>query len=341
MKPKIAVIGAVSYYGNQLLSALSEFFPKENIHVLNTNKKLDKTTISYGEKEVLNINILDQFDFKNINIVINLDLLLNHSQILHKLNPECILIDTTEKFRFNPQIPLIVSYVNFSSLKFSKLPKIISVASPLSALISLALKPLHDNFTVKRFTVSTYQSVSSSGKEGMDELFNQTRSLYINQPMVYEHFSKQIAFNVIPYIGTFLEGGETSEEWNLICEIKKIIDPKIKGTVTCVMVPVFVGYAASLTIEFKKEIEINTVRKILKQSPLVSLMDYRTDEGYVTPAEINGEDRIFISRIRSDITVENGLSLWLAGDNLKCGFAFNIVHLIHYLVKYFNQLEKK
>jgi aspartate-semialdehyde dehydrogenase len=196
----------------------------------------------------------------------------------------------------------------------------------------VALKPLHDDAKIRRVVVSTYQSVSGAGKEAMDELFTQTRGIYVNDPMTREQFSKQIAFNVIPQIDVFMDDGSTKEEWKMMVETKKILDPSIKVTATCVRVPVFIGHAEAINIEFEGPMTADRARQLLRRAPGVSVVDHRTDEGYVTPAECAGEDAVFVSRIREDQTIENGLTMWVVADNIRKGAALNAVQIAERLI---------
>ena len=235
--------------------------------------------------------------------------------------------DDTSQFRMDPDVPLVVPEVNGDAIAGYTRRNIIANPNCSTIQMVVALKPLHDLAGIKRVVVATYQSVSGAGKDAMDELFNQTRSIYVNDPIKKELFTKQIAFNVIPHIDVFMDDGATKEEWKMVVETKKILDPAILIHATCVRVPVFIGHAEALTVEFESPVEVEEARSALKAQPGVSVIDHRVDEGYVTPAECAGEDPVFVSRIRSDPTVENGLSMWVVADNLRKGAALNAVQI--------------
>ncbi|HLY58617.1 MAG TPA: aspartate-semialdehyde dehydrogenase, partial [Stellaceae bacterium] len=243
-----------------------------------------------------------------------------------------IVIDNSSAWRMDPQVPLVVPEVNPDALK--SIPKGI-VANPNCSTIQMvvALKPLHDIARIRRVVVATYQSVSGAGKDAMDELFNQTRAVYVNDPIRAEQFTKPIAFNVIPHIDKFLEDGSTKEEWKMAVETRKILDPDIAVSATCVRVPVFIGHAEAVNVEFASPISVDQARAALKRAPGVSVVDHRADEGYVTPKEAAGEDPVYVSRIRKDPTVEHGLNLWVVADNLRKGAALNAVQIAELLVR--------
>jgi len=239
----------------------------------------------------------------------------------------CVVIDNSSLYRMDPDVPLIVPEVNPDAISGYTKRNIIANPNCSTAQMMVALKPLHDAATIKRVVVSTYQSVSGAGKGGMDELFEQSRAIFVGDPKENHVFTKQIAFNVIPHIDVFLDDGSTKEEWKMVVETKKILDPKIKVTATCVRVPVFVGHSESINIEFEKELSAKDAQKILRDAPGIMLVDKREDEGYVTPVECVGDDATYISRIREDGTVENGLNLWVVSDNLRKGAALNTVQI--------------
>jgi aspartate-semialdehyde dehydrogenase len=232
----------------------------------------------------------------------------------------------------DPDVPLVVPEVNAHAIAGYEKKNIIANPNCSTIQMVVALKPLHDIAKITRVVVATYQSVSGAGKEAMDELFTQTRGIYVNDPMVREQFTKQIAFNVIPHIDVFMDDGMTKEEWKMMVETKKILDPGIKVTATCVRVPVFIGHAEAVNVEFERPISADQARKVLRDAPGVSVVDHRADEGFVTPAECVGEDAVFVSRIREDQTVENGLNLWVVSDNVRKGAALNAVQIAERLV---------
>jgi aspartate-semialdehyde dehydrogenase len=243
----------------------------------------------------------------------------------------CIVIDNTSQFRMDPDVPLIVPEVNPEAAAGYTKRNIIANPNCSTIQMLVALKPLHDAFGIERVVVSTYQSVSGAGKDGMDELFNQTRAVYVNDPLEPKQFTKQIAFNVIPHIDVFMDDGSTKEEWKMMVETKKILDPKIKVTATCVRVPVFIGHAEAINIQFSKEVSAKEARDILREAPGVSVIDHRANEGYVTPEESAGEDAVYVSRIREDATIDNGLNIWVVSDNLRKGAALNTVQIAELL----------
>ncbi|MDA8249851.1 MAG: aspartate-semialdehyde dehydrogenase, partial [Rhodospirillales bacterium] len=243
----------------------------------------------------------------------------------------CVVIDNTSHFRMDPDVPLVVPEVNPQAL--SRIRRGI-IANPNCSTIQMvvALKPLHDRFTVRRVVVATYQSVSGAGKEGMDELWAQSRATFVNDPVKPEQFTKQIAFNVIPHIDRFMDDGSTKEEWKMVVETKKILDPDIRVIATCVRVPVFIGHAEAVHVEFDRPVGVAEARAALRAAPGITVLDEREDGGYVTPLEAQGEDATFVSRIRQDPTVEHGLAFWCVADNLRKGAALNAVQIAETLV---------
>ncbi len=334
MSVKIAVIGATGNVGREIVQILAERgFSKKNVFVLASENSVG-AQISYGENEDISVDSLSSFDFSKVNIVLASAGSKVISQYADKITKSgAILIDNSSHFRVDSDIPLIVPEVNPGALSLYKKKKIIANPNCVVAMLVLALKPLHDAAKIKRVVISTYQSVSGAGRAAMDELFNQTRGIYMNQEMTKEQFTKQIAFNVIPHIDQFMDDGGTKEEWKIMVEIKKIVDPKIKVSVTSVRVPVFVGHAMSANIEFENEISAEQARKLLKSAPGVSVVDRKSDDGYVTPQECVGEDLVYVSRIREDSTVDNGLNLWVVSDNLRKGAALNAVQIAELLIK--------
>lgn len=330
----VAVVGATGNVGREMLNILDERnFPVENIYAV-ASKKSVGSEVSFGDDRVLKVESLENFDFAKTDIALfsaGGPLSKKYAPIAAKAG--CIVIDNTSEFRMDPDVPLVVPEVNEYALADYRKKNIIANPNCSTIQMVLALKPLHDVARIKRVVVSTYQSVSGAGKDAMDELFNQTRGIFVNDPINPEHFTKQIAFNAIPHIDVFMEDGTTKEEWKMVAETKKILDPKIGVTVTAVRVPVFVGHAEAINIEFENEIDADHAREILQEAPGVTVIDYRKDEGYVTQAECVGEDAVFVSRIRDDMTVENGLNLWVVADNLRKGAALNSVQIAELLVK--------
>lgn len=334
MGHKIAVMGATGAVGREVLTTLSERgFDINDITVLASSRSAG-TKVSFGEEGELTVQNLANFDFKGIDIVLSSP----GGAVSAEYSPKAaaagaVVIDNTSHFRMDPDVPLIVPEVNPEALAGYKKRNII--ANPNCSTIQMVhvLKPLHELGLIKRVVVSTYQAVSGSGKDAMDELFNQTRGIFVNDPVKKECFTKQIAFNVIPHIDVFMEDGYTKEEWKMMVETKKILDPKIKVTATCVRVPVFIGHSEAVSIEFEKEVTVEQAREALKETPGITVIDYRQDEGYVTPQEAQGEDATFVSRIRVDPTVDNGLSLWVVADNLRKGAALNAVQIAELLIK--------
>jgi len=246
-----------------------------------------------------------------------------------------VVIDNTSQFRMDPDVPLVVPEVNPEAIAGYNKRHIIANPNCSTIQMVTALKPLHDLAGIKRVVVATYQSVSGGGREAMDELFSQTRAIYVNDPVEKHKFTKQIAFNVIPHIDVFMDDGSTKEEWKMVVETKKILDPKIKVTATCVRVPVFIGHAEAVNIEFERPVSAEEAREALKNAPGITVIDRRHDEGYVTPEECAGEDPVYVSRIREDPTVENGLNIWIVADNLRKGAALNTVQSAEVLVERF------
>ena len=245
----------------------------------------------------------------------------------------CLVIDNTSQFRMDPDVPLVVPEVNGDAIAGYGKRNIIANPNCSTIQMVMALKPLHDAFAIRRVVVATYQSTSGGGKAKMDELFNQTRGIYVNDPIVKQEFTKQIAFNVIPHIDVFMDDGSTKEEWKMVVETKKILDPAIKVTATCVRVPVFIGHAEAVNIECERPLSAEDARAVLDEAPGVVVIDHRVDEGYVTPVEAVGEDAVYVSRIREDPTVENGLNLWIVSDNLRKGAALNAIQIAELMIE--------
>ena len=331
MAYKIAVIGATGNVGREMLNVLVQRqFPISEVVALASTRSVG-TEVSFGDG-VLKVKALDYYDFKGTDIA----LMSAGGDIAREWAPKiaaqgCIVIDNSSAWRMDRQVPLVVPEVNADAL--FDIPKgIIANPNCSTAQLVVALKPLHDLFTIKRVVVSTYQSVSGAGKEAMDELFRQTRAVFVADPVEVAKFTKQIAFNVIPHIDVFLDSGVTKEEWKMVVETQKILDPDIQVTATCVRVPVFVGHAESVNIEFEKPVTAEQARAALRAAPGVLVVDKREDGGYVTPIECVGEDATFVSRIRKDPTIENGLNLWIVSDNLRKGAALNAVQIAESLI---------
>jgi len=325
---RVVVVGATGNVGREMLNILDErHFPVDEIAVLASRKSLG-TEVSFGEK-TLKTQDLDTFDFTGWDIA----LFAVGSDATKIYAPKaaavgCVVIDNSSLYRYDPDVPLIVPEVNPEAIMGYSKKNIIANPNCSTAQMVVALKPLHDRARIKRVVVSTYQSVSGAGKDGIDELWDQTKSIYNpvdDKPA--RKFTKQIAFNVIPHIDVFLDSGETKEEWKMVAETKKIVDPKIKVTATCVRVPVFVGHSEAVNIEFEEFLDEDEAREILREAPGVMVIDKREDGGYVTPVECVGDFATFISRIRQDSTIDNGLNLWCVSDNLRKGAALNAVQI--------------
>ncbi len=331
---KVAVVGATGVVGHEMLSILAEReFPADEVFAVASERSAG-AEVSFGEDAVLKVKDLDQFDFKGIDIALfspGAKVSAVHAPRAAKAG--CIVIDNTSQFRMDPDVPLVVAEVNPAAIAQYKKRGIIANPNCSTMQLVVALKPLHDRARIKRVVVATYQSVSGAGRDAMDELFNQTRSVYVNDPIKKEQFTKQIAFNVIPHIDVFMEDGETKEEWKMAVETRKILDPDIAVTATCVRVPVFIGHAEAVNVEFEQPLDEDEARKLLKAAPGVSVVDHRVDEGYVTPQESAGEDLVYVSRIRKDPTVPNGLNLWVVADNLRKGAALNTVQIAEILAR--------
>ena len=331
---KVAVVGATGNVGREILSILAERqFPVSEVIAVASERSAG-AEVSFGEDDVLKVRDLDKVDFKGVDIALfspGAKISAVHAPRAAKAG--AVVIDNTSQFRMDPDVPLVVPEVNPQAIAQYKKRGIIANPNCSTIQMVVALKPLHDLARIKRIVVSTYQSVSGAGREAMDELFNQTRSVYVNDPITKELFTKQIAFNVIPHIDVFMEDGSTKEEWKMAGETRKILDPDIAVTATCVRVPVFIGHAEAVNLEFERPITVEQARNALKKAPGVSVVDHRVDEGYVTPQESAGEDQVFVSRIRRDPTVPHGLNLWVVADNLRKGAALNAVQIAEVLAR--------
>jgi aspartate-semialdehyde dehydrogenase len=331
MAYKVAVVGATGNVGREILSVLDERqFPASEVVALASTRSVG-TEVSFGDR-VLKVKALNYFDFKGTDIC----LMSAGAAVSKEWAPKivaqgAIVIDNSSAWRMDRDVPLVVPEVNAHALAEIK-KGIIANPNCSTAELVVALKPLHDLATIKRVVVATYQAVSGAGKEAMDELFRQTRAVFVADPIEQEKFTKQIAFNVIPHIDVFLDSGYTKEEWKMMVETQKILDPDIQVTATCVRVPVFIGHSEAVALEFEKPITAEKARAVLREAPGVLVVDKREDGGYATPIECAGEDATYVSRIRKDPTVENGLSLWIVSDNLRKGAALNAVQIAECLV---------
>ncbi|WP_378946513.1 aspartate-semialdehyde dehydrogenase [Mesorhizobium sp. ANAO-SY3R2] len=330
---KVAIVGATGNVGREMLNILEERgFPVDEVVALASRRSLG-TEVSFGDK-TLKAKVLDTYDFSDTDIC----LMSAGGNISKEWSPKigkqgCVVIDNSSAWRYDQDVPLIVPEVNPDAIVGFSKKNIIANPNCSTAQLVVALKPLHDKAKIKRVVVSTYQSVSGAGKEGMDELFTQTRAVFVADPVEAKKFTKRIAFNVIPHIDVFMEDGYTKEEWKMVAETKKMLDPKIKLTATAVRVPVFIGHSEAVNIEFENPITAEEARDILREAPGCLVIDKREDGGYATPLDSAGEDATYISRIREDGTVENGLAMWIVSDNLRKGAALNTVQIAELLVE--------
>ena len=342
-KYNVAVVGATGAVGNEIIQILEQRdFPIDNLYLLASSKSKGKK-IEFKGKEII-VEDLVNFDFSKAHI----GLFSPGGKISAEYAPKaaksgCIVIDNTSYFRMKNNVPLIVPEVNADVLEefFENKNRTNIISNPNCSTIQMvvAIKPLHEKSIINRVVVSTYQAVSGAGKTGMDELFNQTQNVYANQELKKEKFTKQIAFNAIPHIGAFLDNGNTEEEQKMIDETKKILDEGIKVSATCVRTAVFIGHSESINIEFDSRLDEKEANEILSKSEGISLIDYRKDEGYVTPVEIAGEDKVYVSRVRNDDSIDNGLNLWVVSDNLRKGAALNAVQIAEIIInRYSNKL---
>ena len=323
---KIAVVGATGNVGREMLSILAErAFPADEVVAL-ASRRSQGSEVSYGDK-ILKTKTLDTYDFSDVDLC----LMSAGGEVSKEWSPKiaaqgAVVIDNSSAWRYDADVPLVVPEVNAEALRDIR-KGIVANPNCSTAQLVVALKPLHDAATIKRVVVATYQSVSGAGKDGMDELDRQTKALYSLQDVQEKKFPKRIAFNLIPHIDVFMEDGYTKEEWKMMVETKKILDPKIKLTATCVRVPVFISHSEAVNVEFEKPITADEARNILRAAPGIIVIDKREPGGYITPHEAAGEDATYISRIREDITVENGLSFWCVSDNLRKGAALNAIQI--------------
>ncbi|MDF2901428.1 MAG: aspartate-semialdehyde dehydrogenase [Phenylobacterium sp.] len=328
---RVAVVGATGNVGREMLNILEEVnFPVDKMHAIASRKSIG-VEVSFGE-QILKCEDVEQFDFTKVDVV----LMSVSGSFSKEWAPKIgaagpIVIDNSSAWRMDPDVPLIVPEVNPDDVSYAGKKNIIANPNCSTAQLVVALKPLHDRARIKRVVVSTYQSVSGAGKEGMDELWDQTKGVFVLGAPEPKKFPKQIAFNVIPFIGSFNEDGYTDEEAKMWNEVHKMIDPSIALTVTCVRVPVMVGHSEAVNIEFHDPLDEDEARDLLRESPGLLVIDQRNDKGYMTPKEAQGEFPVFVSRIRKDPTVENGLNLWVVADNLRKGAALNAVQIAELL----------
>jgi len=329
---KVAVVGATGNVGREMLGILAErSFPADEVVAL-ASRRSQGSEVSYGE-ETLKVKALEHYDFSDIDIC----LMSAGSAVSKEWSPKiaragAVVIDNSSCWRYDSDVPLVVPEVNADAVEGFRKKGIIANPNCSTAQLVVVLKPLHDKATITRVVVATYQSVSGAGKEAMDELFAQTKSIYVLDEITPKKFPKRIAFNVIPHCDVFMEDGFTKEEWKMVAETKKIVDPKIKLVATCVRVPVFIGHSEAVTIEFASPITADEARELLRNAPGCVVVDKREDGGYVTPFETAGEDATYVSRIREDPTIDNGLVLWCVSDNLRKGAALNAIQIAECLI---------
>jgi len=334
MTYKIAVVGATGNVGHEILNILHEReFPVSDVVALASERSVG-SEVSFGDRD-LKVQNLRGFDFKGVDIVLSSPGAKVSAEFAPKaVKAGAIVIDNTSLFRMDPDVPLVVPEVNPDAIKDHTKRGIIANPNCSTIQMVVALKPLHDVAGVKRVVVSTYQSVSGSGKAAMDELFHQTKSVYVNDVMRPAFYQKQIAFNVIPHIDVFMDDGMSKEEWKMVAETKKILDPKIKVCANCVRVPVFIGHSEMINVELEREFSAAEARDLWREFAGVSVVDLDNEDlEYITPHEIQGEDDVFVSRIREDFSVENGLNFWCVADNLRKGAALNAVQIAELLIK--------
>ena len=329
---KVAVIGATGNVGREMLNILAEReFPADEVFAIASRRSMGRE-VSFGDGR-LKCQDLEQFDFRGVDFA----LMSAGSAVAKEWAPKigaqgCVVIDNSSCWRMDPDVPLIVPEVNADAVVGFTKKNIVANPNCSTAQLVVVLKPLHDRAKIKRVVVATYQSVSGAGKEAMDELWDQTKGIFVTNPPEPKAFPKQIAFNVIPHIDVFMEDGQTKEEWKMMAETKKILDPKIKLTATCVRVPVFVGHSEAVNVEFEDPITAADARRILREAPGVLVVDKREPGGYVTPVECVGDYATYVSRIREDQTVDNGLSFWVVSDNLRKGAALNTVQIAELII---------
>lgn len=333
-KYNVAVVGATGNVGREALSILAERkFPINNIVALASERSAGKN-VSFGDTKTLKVEDLATFDFSNTDIAIfSPGASVSKVYAPKAAEQGCVVIDNTSFFRMDPEIPLVVPEVNPEDIALYTKRGIIANPNCSTIQMVVALKPLHDLAGIKRIVVATYQSVSGAGKEGMDELYDQTKKKYGYEEVTPNKFTKPISFNVIPHIDVFMESGSTKEEWKMVEETKKILDPTIKVSATCVRVPVFVGHAEAVNVEFEDPITEQEARAALEEAPGVVILDRRENGGYATPIEVVREDEVYISRLRKDPSIENGLNMWIVADNVRKGAALNAVQIAEVLIR--------
>jgi len=336
MAYKVAVVGATGNVGREMLNILVERkFPVSEVHAV-ASARTAGNEVSFGEDDVLKVQDLEKYDFKGVDIALfspGAKVSAVHAPRAAKAG--AVVIDNTSYFRMDKDVPLVVPEVNPQAIAQHTKKGIIANPNCSTIQMVVALKPLHDLAKIKRIVVATYQSVSGAGRAAMDELFTQTRGIYVNDAPKPELFTKQIAFNVIPHIDIFMDDGSTKEEWKMVAETKKILDPEIAVNATCVRVPVFIGHAEAVNIECERPIDEDAAREALQNAEGIVVVDHRANEGYVTPEEAAGEDPVYVSRIRKDPSVPNGLNLWVVADNLRKGAALNAVQIAEALSRDF------
>jgi aspartate-semialdehyde dehydrogenase len=336
---KVAVVGATGNVGREMLNILAEReFPADEVFAIASRRSMG-VEVSYGDHR-LKCRDLEQFEFRGIDFA----LMSAGSAVSKDWSPRigaqgCVVIDNSSCWRYDADVPLVVPEVNADAVAGFTKKNIVANPNCSTAQLVVVLKPLHDRSKIKRVVVATYQSVSGAGKEAMDELWDQTKGIFVTEPPEPKKFTKQIAFNVIPHIDVFLDDGSTKEEWKMSAETKKILDPEVKLTATCVRVPVFVGHSEAVNVEFEEPISADEARKLLREAPGVLVVDKREPGGYVTPIECVGDYATFVSRIREDQTIDNGLSFWVVSDNLRKGAALNTVQIAETIINR-NLLEK-
>ncbi len=330
---RVAVVGATGAVGREIIKTLHERrFPIDDIAAV-ASARSTGAEISFGDKRILKTRNLETFDFAGWDIgLFSPGAAISAIHAPRAAASGCVVIDNTSQFRMDEDVPLVVPEVNPGALADFRKRRIIANPNCSTIQMVVALKPLHDAFRVRRVVVATYQSVSGAGKEGMDELYTQTKASFVNEQSKPEQFTKTIAFNCIPHIDRFMDDGSTKEEWKMVMETKKILDPSIAVSATCVRVPVFIGHAEAVHVEFENPVTAGEARAVLRDAPGVQVLDVREDGGYVTPAECAGEDPVYVSRIRRDPTVPHGLAFWCVADNLRKGAALNAVQIAETLV---------
>jgi aspartate-semialdehyde dehydrogenase len=338
---RVAVVGATGAVGREMLKTLSERrFPVSQVAAVASARSAG-SQVSFGEDQVLTVQNLEKFDFKGWDIALfSIGEAISAEYAPRAASAGCVVIDNSSQWRMDPDVPLVVPEVNGAAAAGFHKKNIIANPNCSTIQMVVALKPLHDEFKIKRVVVATYQSVSGAGKEGMDELLANTKVHYVHDKNPPQVFQKDIAFNVIPQIASFMEDGATKEEWKMVVETKKILDPAIAVIATCVRVPVFIGHSEAVYVEFENPVTVGQARVALKAAPGIVLHDQRVDGGYITPAEAQGEDAVYVSRLRKDSTVPYGLAFWCVSDNLRKGAALNAVQIAEYLVSH-NLLLKK